>query len=100
MDKFAPLDIPLDKVLELAENKPLTLFELVRDFIEGEIGKINSVNIYKKYFDPKTLDIVLEYFIRCSLGEVSVKILYSDDPIRALSKYYEHEKFSEQNRCL
>lgn len=38
MDKFIPIDIPLDKVLELAESRPLELFELIRNIIEDEIG--------------------------------------------------------------
>jgi len=91
MDKFVPLDIPLDKLMEHAESKPLALFEFVRDIIEDEVGRIESVSFHEAYFDPKALDVVLEYFVRCSLGELSVKILYSDDPVRALSRYYEHE---------
>ena len=100
MDKFVPLDIPLDKLMEHAESKPLALFEFVRDIIEDEVGRIESVSFHEAYFDPKALDVVLEYFIRCSLGELSVKILYSDDPVRALGKYYEHEKLSAQDRGL
>jgi len=95
MDRFIPLDIPLDKVLELVENKPLELFELVRDIIENEVGQVYSVNVYGKYFDSKSLDMIIEYFIRCSLGELSLKIIYSKDPAKALGKYYEHEKYVE-----
>jgi hypothetical protein len=94
MDKFIALDITLDKMLELAENRPLALFELVRGLVESEVGEISSVSVYRKYFDSETLDVVLEYLIRCNLGELSVKILYSDNPARALSKYYEFERVS------
>jgi len=92
MDRFITLNIPLDKVLELAENKPLELFELVKDIIENEVGQVRDVNVYEKYFDPRNLDVVIEYFIRCNLGELSFKIIYSKDPAKALSKYYEYEK--------
>ena len=92
MDRFITLNIPLDKVLELAENKPLELFELVKDIIENEVGQVRDVNVYEKYFDPRNLDVVIEYFIRCDLGEVSVKIIYSKDPVEALGKYYSYEK--------
>ena len=84
-------------MLELAENRPLELFELVKDFIESEVGKVDSIEVYKKYFDPKSLDVVLEYLIRCSFGELSVKILYFDNLARALGKYYEFERTSTRS---
>lgn len=92
MDRFIPLNIPLDKVLELAENKPLELFELVKDIIGNEVGRVHDVNVYKKYFDPRNLDVVIEYFVKCDLGKLSFKIVYSKDPAKALIKYYEYEK--------
>jgi len=92
MDRFIPLNVPLDKVLELAESRPLELFELVKDIIEDKVGKVYDAEVYEKYFDPKDLDIVIEYFIRYNLGEVSLKIIYSKDPVKALNKYYNYEK--------
>ena len=92
MDRFIPLDIPLDKLLEFAENRPLELFELVRDVIENEVGQVYDVEVYGKFFDSKDMDIVVEYFIRCSLGELSLKIIYSRDPVKALNKYYNYER--------
>ncbi|RLE37160.1 hypothetical protein DRJ17_07145 [Candidatus Woesearchaeota archaeon] len=92
MDKFIPLDIPLDKVLEFAENRPLELFKLVRNIIENEVGQVYDVEVYEKYFDPKDMDIVIEYFVKCSLGELSLKIIYSRDPMKTLNKYYDYEK--------
>ena len=97
MDKFIPIDIPLDKVLELAESRPLELFELIRNIIEDEVGQIYDVEIYGRYFDPKNMDIVIEYFIKCSLGEVSLKIIYSKDPAEALNKYYDYKKHVRVN---
>jgi len=44
------------------------------------------------FFDPKDVDIVIEYFVKCSLGELSLKIIYSEDPVKALNKYYNYER--------
>ena len=92
MDSFKPIDINVDTLLELAEKKPLELFELVRGFVEGELGRIYDVRIYGRYFDPKDFDIVIEFLVKCSLGEVSLKIIHSKNPTKALEKYYAHEK--------
>ncbi len=92
MDRFIFLDIPLDKVLEFIEDRPLDLFELVRNIIEDETGQVYDVEVYRKYFNPRSLDIVVEYLIKCRVGEVSVKLIYSNDPVKALRKYYEAEK--------
>jgi len=91
-DLFKPIDINVDTLLELAEKRPLELFELVRDVVEGELGRIYDVRVYGKYFDPKDFDIVIEFLVRCSLGEISLKIVHSKNPARALKKYYAYEK--------
>jgi len=38
------------------------------------------------------LDIIIEYLVQSNLGEVSLRIVYSKNPARALSKYYEYER--------
>ena len=38
MDRFIPLDISSDKELELAKNKSLELFELVRSVVKNRAG--------------------------------------------------------------
>ena len=35
------------------------------------------------------MDVVIKYLIKGSFGEVLVKLIYSEDPRRALFKYYE-----------
>jgi len=52
---------------------------------------IEHVELYRKFFDPKNFDIVIEYLVRCSIGEVSVKIIYSRNPVETLKRYYEYE---------
>jgi len=92
MDSFKPVDISVDTLLELAEDKPLELFELIRGVIKNELGQVYDVRVYGRYFDPKDFDIVVEFLVRCSLGEVSLKIIHSKNPAKALEKYYIHEK--------
>jgi len=43
-----------------------------------------KIEVYRRHSDPKSLDIVIEYLLECSPGEVSVKLAYSSDPARAL----------------
>ena len=94
MDLFKPLNINLEDLLDLAERDPLGLFNRVGGFIEGELGRVGNVRVYGRYFDPKEMDIIIEYLVECSRGEVSVKLVYSRDPSRAILKYYERERYS------
>jgi len=91
-DLFKPVSIDVNTLLELAEDKPLELFELIRGAIESELGRIYDVRVYGKYFDPKDFDIVVEFLVRCSIGEVSLKIIHSKNPAKALEEYYAYEK--------
>lgn len=50
------------------------------------------MKIHDIYFDPSNSELLIEYLVRCELGEVSVKIIYSRNPAVTLSKYYEHER--------
>ncbi len=91
MDRFIPLKASLDMVLELVEKDPLKLFRYVRKLVENEVGKIHHVTFYDSFVDPSELDIVIEYIAYCKLGEVSIKLIYSKNPEKALEKYYKYE---------
>lgn len=43
------------------------------------------------------MDIVVDYVITYRYGELSVKLIYSSNPAKALIDYYEHEKRGESN---
>ena len=94
MDLFKPLNISLADILELAERNPLALFNTVKKHIEQELGDIKDVKVYKRYFNPERMDIVVEYFVECKMGEVSVKLVYTDNLSRTLEEYYRSEKKS------
>ena len=91
MDRFIPLKISIDKVLELVESDPLGLFNYVKTIVEEKVGKIYRVTLYDVFFDPKELDIVIEYMVYCRIGNISVKLIYSENPSKALEKYYKYE---------
>ena len=50
------------------------------------------MKVYDIYFNPRSFDLVVEYIVKCSLGEVSVKLIHSKDVRKALASYYEYEK--------
>ena len=91
-DEFKPLDISIDKLLELVEDNPLRLFEEVKDILTEYVKEIKHVKIYNTYFNPHGSELLIEYLVECELGEVSVKVIYSNNPVVTLQKYYEHEK--------
>ena len=92
MDKFIPLTISLTEFLELATDEPLRLFKLIRSIVEDEVGQIYNVQVYGRFFDSESMDIVIEYLVKCKIGKVSAKIIYSNNPSQALMRYYGKER--------
>jgi len=90
-DEFKPLDIDRGTLFKLAEKDPLKLFELVKKVLLDVKG-ISNVKVYDIYFDPHNLELLIEYLVTYKLGEVSVKVIHSQDPVATLKKYYEYEK--------
>jgi len=92
LDRFIPSDLPIGELIELIDEDPIAPFNMVKAIVEDEIGHIQDVRLYGRYFDPSEMDVVIEYLIKVSFGEVSVKLIYSEDPRRALLKYYASER--------
>ena len=89
-DIFKNIDIGIEELFELADKNPLELFNKIRDVIK-DLGRIEDVKVYRRFFDPKNFDTVIKYLVRCNIGEVSVKIIYSRNPVETLKRYYEYE---------
>jgi len=87
-DEFRSLDIEPPVLFELARDDPLRLFDYVREVVEDYVKEIKSVRVFRKFFDPETFDLVVEYIVECEAGTVSIKIIYSDRPAEALKKYH------------
>jgi len=91
LDEFTLLDIGSSQLLELAES-PYRLFKLARGAVEERIGRVEKVKLYRVYMDPATLKLLIEYIVGFGHGELSVKIINSNNPIKTLQKYYEAER--------
>lgn len=50
----------------------MKLFESVRE--------VKNVKVYDIYFDSSNLEVLVEYLVKCKLGEISAKIIYSYNP--------------------
>jgi len=88
-DEFRPLDIEPTTLFELAKDYPLKLFDLVKEIVEDYVKVIKSVRVHKKFFDPETFGLVVEYMVECETGTISAKIIYSENPASTLEKYHE-----------
>jgi len=87
-DEFRPLDIEPPVLFELARDDPLKLFDYVREVLGDYVKEIKSVRVFRKFFDPETFDLVVEYIVECETGTISAKIVYSENPSSALQKYH------------
>jgi len=97
MDVFKIVDMESSEFLELADKNPVKLFNRIRDVV-GDLGRIKNVKVYRRFLGPKGFDIVIEYLVRCEVGEVSVKVIYSRNPVKALEKYYKYERKSRRKQ--
>ncbi|RLG75063.1 MAG: hypothetical protein DRO12_06050 [Thermoprotei archaeon] len=91
-DEFKPVDIDASKLFELAEKDPLKLLEIIKEALVDYVKEIKDAKLYDIYFDPSRFELLIEYIVKCKLGEVSVKIIHSQNPAVTLQKYYEHER--------
>ncbi len=93
LDVFKPLDIDFDVLVNLVDSNPLQLFNAyVKHVVEKDLKAIRNVKVYNIYFNPKYMELLIDYVVECELGEVSVKVIYSKDPRTTLMHYYEYEK--------
>ena len=93
MDTFKPIDMNIGELFELAERDPLEIFKSIKEIL-SDLGEIRNVQVYNIFFDHNSLELVIEYIMKCSIGEVSVKLIHSNNPIITLRRYYEHERES------
>jgi len=91
LDEFTPLGIDSQQLPELAES-PYRLFELVRGVVEERVGRVERVKLYKTYIDSATLELLIEYIVEFEHGELSIKLIHSNNPTKTLQKYYEAER--------
>ena len=91
-DEFKPIDIDTGKLFELAKKNPMELFNTIKDVLEEYIKVIKDVRVYDVYFDAKAFELLIEYIVKCDLGEISIKLIYSKNPRETLAHYYWYER--------
>ena len=89
-DAFIPIDLTLDRMVELFEEG--SLFKAIEGVVEHYVGGVKGVRLYGSYFNPASGVAVVEYMVEAREGEVGVKVVYAEDPAKALTEYYEAER--------
>jgi len=93
LDEFRPLDIELSMLLRFARYDPIKLFDIVRDVVEDYIDVVRDVRIHDIYIDTHKNEVLVEFIVVCDNGEISIKIIHSDNPVAMIRKYYRFESF-------
>jgi len=93
-DLFKPLDLSWGELVELAE-RPEAVLERFRREIEELAGPVRSLRL-RKAVVAGSGEAVVEYVAELAggmaSGEASVKIIYAEDPAKALKEFYEGER--------
>jgi len=97
MDLFTPLELDPRLVRRLA-SEPEKLFELIREEVEWMEGKVKGARLLDTYRDPLTSELLVEYIVEVPNGELSVKVIVSDNLAETLRKYYEYEASKARGR--
>jgi len=92
-DRFFPVNLPLNRIIELFDEDPLKPLLEIQRFVETIINeKIIEAKFYKSYISRKTNIVIVEYLAKVKSGDVGIKIIYANNPSKALIEYYEAEK--------
>jgi hypothetical protein len=90
---FKPLDLSWGELVELAE-RPEAVLERFRREVEELAGPVRSLRL-RKAMVAVSGETVVEYIAELAgervSGEASVKIVYAEDPTKALEEFYERE---------
>jgi len=93
-DLFKPLNLSWGELVELAEG-PEAVLERFKRKIEELAGSVKSLKL-RKAVVAGSGEAVVKYLAERTgekaSGEASVKIIYAEDPARALREFYERER--------
>ena len=92
LDRFYPLEVPLGRLVELYNEDPIELFDIIKPLVEGKVGRVHDVRLYRGFVSRASGSAIVEYMVEVDEGEVGVKLIYAEDPGKALMEYYEGEK--------
>ena len=89
MDIFTETDIDPDTALKLMKKNPMKLFNEIKKDIRKTLGDWADVKVASKYLEKDSG--LVEYIVRSNFGEVSVKVIVGEDPVKILREFYEYE---------
>jgi len=92
LDMFKPLDISAKELFNIVSSDPLELFNIVKEVIKEYVKDIKNVKVRNIYLSKEEQELLIEYIVECELGEITLKIIHSENPSVTLQKYYEHCK--------
>jgi chaperonin GroEL (HSP60 family) len=92
-DLFKPLDLSWGELVELAE-KPEAVLERFKREIEELAGPVKSLKLRKAVVagSGAVVEYVAELAGEKVSGEASVKIVYAENPAKALEEFFERER--------
>jgi chaperonin GroEL (HSP60 family) len=93
-DLFKPLDQSWGELIELAERLEAVL-ERFRREVEELAGPVKSMKLRKAVVaggGEAVVEYIAELAGEKASGEASVKIIYAEDPAKALEEFYEGER--------
>ena len=93
-DVFRPLGLSWGELVELAE-RPEAVLERFRREIEELAGPVKSLKLRKAVVaggGEAEIEYIAERAGEKASGEASVKIVYAEDPAKALREFYERER--------
>ena len=93
-DLFKPLDLSWGELVELAE-RPEAVLERFRREVEELAGPVRNLKL-RKAMVAGSGEAVVEYVAELAgekvSGEASVKIVYAENPAKALEEFFERER--------
>ena len=90
-DTLIPVDLTFEELARLFEEGVFKPLEAVREAL-GRLGEAKSVKFNGSYLNIASGMAVIEYILEVEEGEIGVKLVYAEDPVKALAEYYEAER--------
>lgn len=87
------MELSFGKLTELYDENHMKIFELFESLVEDILeSKVSRVKLCKTFLNLKTGAALIECMVNFGKESISVKVLHADDPIKAITKYYEAEE--------
>ena len=92
LDLFSEVDLSIEEFIKIAKEDEAEALNILKPFIERYGLKLLSIEP-KSAFQCREGRLV-ELIAKTESGEISIKLIESDNPINVLKEYYKAEKTS------